>query len=142
MQPARLKNKHRRILKMAEVTRNEDGSVDLLVHIEPEKMAPLLFKHVDFDALVANIEDPAVAEAAQEELKAAEAQYQEDYKAGLVNGSIFLDKPALVAWYRQHGSYETAAEKEARLAQEAADKKAALEAAKKAAKDAESAITG
>jgi hypothetical protein len=138
---------------MAEVTRNEDGSVDLLVHIEAEKMAPLLFKHIDFDALVANIEDPAVAEAAHEELTAAEAQYQEDYREGLVDGSIFLDKAAVVAWYRQHDSYETAAQKAERLQREEEERlaeiqrqkeqqEAALAAAKKAAEDAEAAIIG
>jgi hypothetical protein len=138
---------------MAQVTRNEDGSVDLLVHIEAEKMAPLLFKHVDFDALVANIEDPAVAEAAREELTAAEAQYQADFEAGLVDGGIFLNKPAVIAWYRQHDSYETAAQKAERLQREEEERlaeiqrqkeqqEAALAAAKQAAEDAEDAITG
>lgn len=97
----------------------EDGSAVITVTVEASKMKALMYRHQDLEALIQNIEDPAVAAAAKEELAGAENWYKAEYELGGNDGSLFLDKASLVEAYRSSPRYMTAKQRADAIAQAA-----------------------
>lgn len=80
---------------------NQDGSAT--IDVEAGAVTALLYAHKSIDTLL-----PAVEAAVKLETAHAEKWYKVEYKAGRNDGSIYLNKEALLAAFRACPSYMTA----------------------------------
>lgn len=83
---------------------NKDGTATITVDASAVKSA--LFAHRSIETLV-----PALEQAIKAETASAEKWYKAEYDAGKNDGSIFLNKEALLAAYRESPGYMTAQER-------------------------------
>lgn len=113
---------------MAGITKNEDGSIDMLVHLDPIQVAILEYSYVEIDSTVFDsVEEASVGQAYLRLLATAKSFYADEYELGDNDGSIFLDDNAVVEYYMNHPDTETA--KEAVARQQLEDEAAAAELA-------------
>jgi hypothetical protein len=117
---------------MANITHNPDGSIEMLVRLEPEQVQILLYKYYEIDETIFDaIEEASVAQATQALLSTAQGFYKAQFGAGIEDGTLMAlgRENDLLSWYMNHPETETVREKADREAQEEADRIAAEEAA-------------